>query len=359
LSLIQTYGFTAFCENRSDPLPEREPSAEALVAARVCAVQRDRFTIVSDSGFSCARVKTAEFRFAPAAAFPAVGDFVLVRPNPSGDDLICAVLPRKTFFSRLNPTPGAGEQIVAANFDIVLIVTSVNRDFNVRRLERYLAATVQSGARPVLVLTKADLCAAPDDWIAKASQAAPGAGVIAVSAHTGFGMDSLRALLAPGTTAVLLGSSGTGKSSLVNALSGGERMKVKSIREDDDRGRHTTTHRELFLLDSGAILIDTPGMRVLGLWNAEEGIAETFADIGELASSCRFPDCSHGAEPGCAVRAALEEGSLDAKRWAQYQKLEKESAYSENPEGYAARKQEKFRDISKWSKELQKRRDRF
>lgn len=318
-------------------------------------MQRELYTIITDSGFSKARIKNAEFRLASTAAeFPAVGDFVLVRPNPAGDDQIIGLLPRKSFFSRLNPTPGMGEQIVAANFDIVLIVTSLNQDFNVRRIERYLAAAHQSGARPVIVLTKADLCVDPEPFLSAVSAIAPDTETLALSAHTGSGMDSLAALLSPGTTAVLLGSSGAGKSSLVNALAGNELMKVNAIREGDDRGRHTTTHRELILLDSGAILIDTPGMRVLGLWDADEGISEIFPEIEALASRCRFANCRHEAEPGCAIRTALEDGSLDAKRWAQYLKLRKETAFNENPEGYARQKRETNKNIAKWSKTLQK-----
>lgn len=361
MSLIDSYGFTGFCAGMPDTRSDPGYGLDGLVPARICEVQRDRYTIVTDGGFRTARIKKGEFRLASdAAELPAVGDFVLAKPNPDGEDQIYRVLPRKSSFSRLNPTPGAGEQIVAANFDIVLVVTSLNQDFNVRRLERYLAATRQSGARPVIVLTKADLCADPEPFLSALARIAPNADALVLSALTGAGMDRLAALLEPGITAVLLGSSGAGKSSLVNALTGTERMKTNAIREDDARGRHTTTHRELILLDSGALLIDTPGMRVLGLWDAEECIDGIFPEIEALASRCRFSDCGHGAEPGCAIRTALEDGSLDPKRWAQYLKLGKEAAYTEDPAAYAHRKRETNKDIAKWSKTLQKgRRDEW
>jgi len=249
-----------------------------------------------------------------------------------------------------------GEQVVAANFDLVLIVTSLNRDFNPRRLERYLAAARQSGARAAIALTKSDLCADPAPFVREASALDPDAIVLVLSAPNGVGLDALRELLAPGLTAVLLGSSGAGKSSLVNALSGDDRMRVNSVREGDDRGRHTTTHRELIRLDTGAILIDTPGMRMMGLWDAEEAVSGTFPEIEALLGQCRFADCGHGSEPGCAIRQALADGSLDPKRWAQYLKLGKEAEYAADPEAYARRKGEWHKDIAKFSRSLQKNR---
>lgn len=356
MSLLDSYGLAVFAAKRPDIVSGADVAASGLSLARVCEVNRDRYAIVSDDGFAYARIKTSGFsRAVSRSEFPAVGDFVLVERNPSGDDRIWQVLPRATFFSRRDPQPRAGDQIVAANFDLVLCATSLDRDFNPRRIERYIAAALQGGARPVVLLTKADLCADPAPFLAEVAHAAPGVEAFAVSARTGAGMDALRSALAPGITAVLLGMSGTGKSSLVNALSGRELMKVGAVRESDGRGRHTTTVRELVLLDSGAILIDTPGMRLLGLGDADEGLAGTFPEIGALAARCRFPDCRHGAEPGCAVRAAIADGSLDPRRWAQYLKLERESSRADDPAAYAREKREWGKGIAKRAKEIRRR----
>jgi ribosome biogenesis GTPase len=213
----------------------------------------------------------------------------------------------------------------------------MNADFNARRLERYLATAWQSGAEPVVVLTKADLADDPQAAIAEAEAVAFGAPVLAVSAVTGAGMAALAAYLKPAETAVLVGSSGVGKSSLVNALAGETLMATAAIREDDARGRHTTTHRELIRLPSGALVLDTPGMRELGLVDADEGLSTTFEDIEALAEACRFGDCGHTNEPGCAVREALETGALDAGRWKSFQKLQRELAHQQRREDPVAR----------------------
>jgi ribosome biogenesis GTPase len=216
--------------------------------------------------------------------------------------------------------------VVAANVDLALLVASLNADLNARRIERYLATAWESGASPVIVLTKADL--APDwpERKAEIEAVALGVPVHVVSVVTGEGLDGLGASFAPGQTAALLGSSGAGKSSLVNALAGAELMATQAIREHDARGRHTTTHRELLLLPNGRLVLDTPGMRELGLWNADAGVATTFADIETLAAQCRFRDCRHEREPGCAIRAALDAGSLEDGRWSGYRRLKRELA---------------------------------
>jgi ribosome biogenesis GTPase len=214
--------------------------------------------------------------------------------------------------------------VLAANIDSVLIVAALTGDFNVRRIERYLTLAWASGAQPVIVLNKADLCEQLDERLAEVYAISGDTPVHAVSAATGDGVHHLYRYLAPGTTVVLLGSSGVGKSTLTNALLGDDRQVVNRVREDDDRGRHTTTGRELFALPSGALLIDTPGLRSVGLWDAEEGVASAFEDVEEIERRCRFPDCRHDREPGCAIRAALADGSLDPSRLASRQKLERE-----------------------------------
>ena len=215
-------------------------------------------------------------------------------------------------------------QVVAANVDVVLIVTSLAAALNLRRLERTLAIAWEGGATPAVILTKADLCSDVGAQLAAIGPIAAGIRVLPVSAVTGLGMTELRGMIPKGTTAVVLGLSGAGKSTLVNILCGQELMATQGVRANDGRGRHTTTHRELVLLPQGGCILDTPGMRELGLWEAESGLAAVFDDIDALASQCRFTNCSHATEPGCAIRAALATGSLDQARWQSYGKLQHE-----------------------------------
>jgi ribosome biogenesis GTPase len=235
---------------------------------------------------------------------------------------IRAVLPRRTQFARKEPWL-TEEQVVAANVDTVFLVTDCGRDFKPRRLERYLTAAWDSGADPAIVLAKSDLADALVETVAEAEAVAFGVPVHAVSSLTGAGLGELTPYLAPGRTVALLGSSGVGKSTLVNRLAGSELLATRAVRQDG-RGRHTTTRRELVKLPGGALLLDTPGMRELQLWASETALDETFSDVAELGRTCRFTDCAHGSEPGCAVRAALEDGTLPAVRWESYRNLQRE-----------------------------------
>jgi ribosome biogenesis GTPase / thiamine phosphate phosphatase len=331
--LIRSYGWSDQLQHDFAAHAER-----GLIPGRILVQQRGAYDVVTDLGELAAQVSGRFTHEAGPGAFPAVGDWVALSARPSeGAATIHALMPRRTVFVRKAVQSKADEQVVAANVDVALLVASMNADFNARRLERYLAVAWQSGAAPVVVLTKADLVADPDAAVAEAEAVAFGAPVLAVSVVTGQGVDALAGLLKPGETAVLVGSSGVGKSTLVNALAGDERMATAAIREQDAHGRHTTTHRELIRLPSGALVLDTPGMRELGLFDADEGVSTTFEDIEELAGACRFTDCGHTNEPGCAVRAALEAGDLDAGRWRSFQKLQRELKHLERKEDPVAR----------------------
>ena len=321
----------------------------AGIPARVTAVHKERYQIICDHGETYARLKTREY-YVDGEAFPTVGDFVMVDYIPNGDSRILSTLPRRTYFSRRDPDKGRGEQAVAANFDYVFIMQSLNLDFNPKRLERYMTLAWQSGAVPVVVLTKADLVEDYCGYLAQVERVAAGADVRIVSARTGYGMEALQEYLVPGKTLVFLGSSGVGKSSLVNALAGQEVMAAGEIREDDSKGRHTTTHRELLMLPSGVMIIDTPGMRELGMWSVDGGLEEAFADVEQYLGKCRFRDCRHGREPGCAIRQAIDAGELDAARWESYRKLKAEAEASEDREAMLRRKQEWRMGVAKTKK---------
>jgi len=310
---------------------------------RVVLVHRDRYLVRNgEKELYC--ILTGNLRY--REEFPVVGDEVEITENPYGDSLIQAIRPRRTMFFR--PDRGGHAdgfaktlkvQPLIANMDYVFIITSLNHDFSLNRIARYAAMTVSGGAIPVAVLTKADLCPEAEEMEEKVSALNPDLRAITISSRTGLGLDRLQPYFSPGTTIALLGSSGAGKSTLINTLAGREIMQTGKIREEDSKGRHTTTHRELIELD-GVSFIDTPGLRELGMIDAEEGIAGTFADIAELVSRCAFSDCTHRSEPGCAVREALENGTLSAERWNTFSRLEKENQWSK------IRKNEKMMNIA-------------
>jgi ribosome biogenesis GTPase len=304
-------------------------SAQGLAPARAIVQQRGHYLLATPHGEATARLSGRFTHEAADGDYPVAGDWVAAAIRPEeASATIHGLLPRRTAFVR-KAVGGGTSQVVAANVDVAFLVTSLNADLNPRRIERYLATAWNSGASPVIVLTKADLCPGHerDARQARIEAVASGAPVLAVSALTGEGLDRLRDSFAPGRTAALLGSSGAGKSSLLNALAGAPLMATRAIREHDRRGRHTTTHRELVLLPDGRLVLDTPGMRELGLWEADAGVAAAFAEIEALARRCRFGDCAHEAEPGCAVQAALADGSLDRGRWRSWVKLQRELAH--------------------------------
>lgn len=321
--------------------------------ARITSVHKGRFGIVSDFGEGYARLKSKVY-FYEGEKFPTVGDFVLIDYVENGDSRIIATLKRRTYFSRRDPDKGRGEQAVAANFDYVFIMQSLNNDFNPKRLERYLTAVRQSGAEPVIVLTKADLVDDSLPYILEVGRVAPNVNTHIVSSKTGFGLDELSKYMQKGKTLVFLGSSGVGKSSLVNTLAGQDIMDVNGIREDDSKGRHTTTHRELIMLKDGVMIIDTPGMRELGMWDVSEGLGEAFADVEEYIGKCKFRDCKHKNEPHCAVRKAIEDGILDPDRFESYKKLKSEARFSEDTADYCRQKQQWGKNLRKSEKQNKK-----
>ncbi|MGL4522519.1 MAG: ribosome small subunit-dependent GTPase A [Bacilli bacterium] len=291
--------------------------------------------------------------------YPAVGDFVWMKVQQSeGKAIIHGIFPRFSCFSRKVAGNKMEEQILATNINTVFLVSSLNHDFNIRRLERYLVVAYESGANPVIVLTKKDLCDDIEDKIQEVENIAFGVPIYAVDSLTQEGTLFLSSYCQEGQTVALLGSSGVGKSTLLNALMNEQVAKTGGIREDDAKGRHTTTHRELFFLPSGGMVIDTPGMRQLQLWDGGSSIDTTFSDVEDLAQTCRFHDCQHQQEPGCSVQDALQTGTLKQERFQSYLKLQKELAYAERKQNDAAARteKEKWKKISKAQKQHYKHR---
>ena len=319
--------------------------AESVVPARIALEHTHIYRVLSESGEWLARVSgRLRHHAATRVDFPAVGDWVAIEPpNDSGDARIRAVLPRFSRFSRRaagNPTE---EQIVAANIDVVFLVSGLDGDFNLRRIERYLVVGGDSGATPVIVLNKADLIEDVNAVVEDVRSMAAGVDVHAVSCRQPGSLDVLRRYLGFGRTGALLGSSGVGKSSIVNQLIGYDLLRTRDVRVSDSRGRHASTSRQLVMLPGGGVLIDTPGMRELQLWETNEPVAGTFNDIDERAAGCRFRDCQHRTEPGCAVRAAVESGDIPATRLGSFHKLLDEQAYQSRQQDERALIEEKRR----------------
>lgn len=322
-----------------------------LLVSRVVLQEKGLYRIVSNRGEKTAEI-SGKFRYNALSVydFPVVGDFVMVDwDERGGNAVIQQVLSRRSCFTRKGAGEGRQEQVVAANIDTVFLCMSLNNDFNIRRLERYLSIAWDSGATPVIVLTKSDLCKDLNEKLSEVSAVAMGVEILVTTAIKQDGYKKILPFISEGKTCAFIGSSGVGKSTLINCLLGEERLDTNGLR-NDDKGRHTTTHRELFLLNNSGMVIDTPGMRELGMWDNSTGVEKAFSDIEELAEQCRFRDCTHSSEPGCAICQALESGELDVERWISYQKLKAENAYTEDSESYLAAKEKRFKEIAKINK---------
>lgn len=341
---ISKWGWNSYFAAMWNEMELSETERENATPARIVAQQRGLWGVAGEFG-ECLAAASGRLRLAAEAGaqWPAVGDWTAVELRGSGTAVIRAVVPRRNGFVRKAPGKKIEEQVIAANLDLALVISAFGSDFNPRRVERYLAQCWESGVRPAIVLNKADTCDDPRAIAAEMEQVAFGVAVYVMSAMTGEGVDQVEALLKPGQTIVALGSSGVGKSTLTNRLLGHPVQQVKEVRAHDGRGRHTTTARELFVLPSGALLIDTPGLRALELWDAEDGVAQTFADIESLAAHCRFGDCHHEAEPGCAVQAALSSGALPLARIENRNKLLREQEFLRRKVDPAVREEEKQR----------------
>jgi ribosome biogenesis GTPase len=320
-----------------ESIPHTEGAGNEV--ARVVAPHRSAFEVLSPAGELLASLTGRLLRAIERGEEerPAVGDWVVIDPRSTeGTATVQAVLPRRTKLSRKAAGRTAAEQVLAANVDVAFLVSALTRDLSIRRLERYLALVREGGVNPVVVLTKSDLCEEAAEARAEVERAAGGAPVHAVSSLTGDGVAELDGYFKGNQTVVLLGSSGVGKSTLINRWIGRDTQAVHGLREDG-KGRHTTTHRELFVVPSGGLVIDTPGMRELGLWEAGEGVKDVFTDMEELAQACRFRDCEHSGEPGCAVEQAQREGRIEKGRMEAFQKLRLEVAHLERQRDERAR----------------------
>lgn len=351
---IEVLGFDGWFRERF----ERE-SADGEVPARVCAVHRERLVVRTAEDELPADLAGRLLQGGSAAADPPVtGDWVRARLLDRGvHALVTGLLPRRTVIARKGAGGRTALQPLAANVDVALLVQSMDEDFSPRRLERYLAVVREGGVRPVILLSKRDLVSGADRerYAAAAAAVAGEAEVLPYSASTGEGVDEVRARLAPARTCCLLGSSGVGKTTLINRLLGAESLATAPVRDVDHKGRHVTTTRQLVVLDGGALLIDTPGMREIGVSGVEAGIEETFADVAALARGCRYRDCSHDGEEGCAVEAAVLDGALDAARHRSYLRLRRESARNRMS---LAERRRKDRSFGRMCKSVMKERRR-
>ncbi|SDA76404.1 ribosome biogenesis GTPase [Lachnospiraceae bacterium G11] len=318
-------------------------SLNSETIGRISEIRKNSFTIRYEGKDFPGKLK-GSFYEESADKLPVVGDYVKFIYNPLGESMIKEVCERKSFLQRPDQAKTAVMQYMAANVDYLFIVTSLNEDYSCNRIARYVSIAIQGGAIPIVILTKSDLCSNPGRYVREVEQISDKVCVHTISAIYGIGLEELQEYMTPGTTICLMGSSGAGKSTLINSIIGEEIMKTSGIREDDDKGRHTTTYRKLIELSGGVTIIDTPGMREVGMANVQDGIDETFSDIVELESECRFSNCRHDTEPGCAIKAAIASGKLSVERYELYKNLGRE-----NTNNHAMKK-----EISKWAKAYKK-----
>jgi ribosome biogenesis GTPase len=350
---LEFLGWSNFSKNFSSHCQQ------GYTVGRVATEQKNTYLLYTEVGELSAEI-TGKMRYQASGRtdFPAVGDWVVIsviKGEPRAT--IHEILPRKSKFSRKTVGAITDEQIIATNIDTVFLVSGLDRDFNLRRIERYLILVWESGANPAIILNKADLCNQVEQRRAEVEAIAPGVPIIVLSAIENKGIDALVPYLGIGQTVTLIGSSGVGKSTITNQLAQKDIQAVQSVREGDNRGRHTTTHRELIILPTGGLLIDTPGMREIQLWTGSEGFHETFADIDTLAKQCRFRNCQHDKEPGCAVQQALFDGTLNEQRFRNYQKMQQELEYlsrKQDQKAYLAEK-ERWKKIHKAQRKNPKR----
>lgn len=341
MTTLETLGWNDRLAQEFAPFAARE-----LAPARVALEHKHIYGVLTEEGDRLARVAgRLRHRATAAVEYPAVGDWVALRVTPGeARASIHAVLPRRSRFSRKVAGDLTQEQVVAANIDTVFLATGLDQNYNLRRIERYLVTGWKSGAQPVVLLTKADVCDDVEARVREVESVASGAPVLVTSAKARSGLELLRPYLRPGETVAILGSSGVGKSTLINALIGRDVQRTAEVAARGDRGRHTTTHRELILLPGGGLIIDTPGLREIQLWETGESLDTAFADVAALAAECRFSDCQHETEPGCAVRLAVAEGVLPEDRLESYVKLRREAdALSEKQDELALLEKNKKR----------------
>ena len=347
------FGYNSFFESHF-----REYSGDGYVPGRVAVQNKSNYVVYSEHGELTAEI-SGKFMFDADAKedYPAVGDWVVMRPLlDEQKGIIDAVLPRRTAFSRKEAGGKTEKQVLASNIDIVFIMTSLNHDFNLRRVERYLVLANESEINPVIVLSKSDLCEDVQDRVNEVKGVAKSVSVHAISSVMHEGIDLLKPYFTEGSTIAVLGSSGVGKSTFINVLLGSDELKTTEVSAYKDKGHHATTRRELILIPGGGLIIDTPGMRELQLWEGEGGLENLFDDIEELASQCKFSDCMHKSEPGCAIRRAIKKGDLDEDRYKSYLKMAREIKYFEFRKDHLASIQEKkkWKKINKMAKQITK-----
>ncbi|MDM5432988.1 ribosome small subunit-dependent GTPase A [Bacillus hominis] len=346
-NILESFGWDSFFE---------EQAVENYEVGRILLEHKHIYRIICNDGEYVAEL-SGKFRHEALTKgdYPAVGDWVYIKKIENEKKaIIHRIFPRRSSFSRQEAGNRTEEQIIAANVDYLFLVNALNHDFNVRRMERYLLLAYESGAMPVIVLTKSSLCEDVEQKIAETEAVAIGVPIFVVDSLVYVGIESLQQFVSPGKTIALVGSSGAGKSTLLNALIGTDVAKTGDIREEDSKGRHTTTHRELFQLPSRGLVIDTPGMRELQLWEGSAAIQTTFSDIEDLANTCRFRDCKHDGEPGCAVRSAIDNGIIPVERLLSYKKLQRELAYVMRKQNItlARAERDRWKKISKQHKKM-------